>query len=303
VASFLETELDRAEASRPHLGKLPLAHRLSRTEYRNAVRDLLALESLPSEVSVDYLLPPDNISSGFDNIADLLFVSPSNMERYLDAARKISRLAVGDPAMPVMVNIHKLDPEHPQDERVDDLPVGTRGGIAVRSEFPVDGTYIVKVDVGAANGHELEITSTANARRCGRSAVGAVGPAVDAPPGQPDPADPDPTPPSNARPAVAGRGDAAAVAGGQGGQWCPGCGCGRCARGRWRARRTRGWPRRRSPAGPLEFPLTLKAGPKLIGVAFVQRTDARDESTLRPRMRSRGTQPAINSVTISGPTT
>ena len=96
VATFLETELDRAEAARPHLGKLPLTHRLSRTEYRNAVRDLLALESLPREVSIDYLLPPDNISSGFDNIADLLFVSPSNMERYLDAARKISRLAVGD---------------------------------------------------------------------------------------------------------------------------------------------------------------------------------------------------------------
>ena len=107
VATFLETELDRAEAARPHLGKLPLTHRLSRTEYRNAVRDLLALESLPREVSIDYLLPPDNISSGFDNIADLLFVSPSNMERYLDAARKISRLAVGDPAMPVMVNIHR----------------------------------------------------------------------------------------------------------------------------------------------------------------------------------------------------
>src|SRR4029453_2267783 len=116
VATFLETELDRAEAARPHLGKLPLTHRLSRTEYRNAVRDLLALESLPREVSIDYLLPPDNISSGFDNIADLLFISPSSMERYLDAARKISRLAIGDPAMPVMVNIHRLDPEHPQDE-------------------------------------------------------------------------------------------------------------------------------------------------------------------------------------------
>ena len=103
----LKPSLDRAEAARPHLGKLPLTHRLSRTEYRNAVRDLLALESLPREVSVDYLLPPDNISSGFDNIADLLFVSPSNMERYLDAARKISRLAIGDPAMPVMVNIHQ----------------------------------------------------------------------------------------------------------------------------------------------------------------------------------------------------
>jgi mono/diheme cytochrome c family protein len=274
VATFLETELDRAEAARPHLGKLPLTHRLSRTEYRNAVRDLLALESLPREVSVDYLLPPDNISSGFDNIADLLFVSPSNMERYLDAARKISRLAVGDPAMPVMVNIHQLDPEHPQDERVDELPFGTRGGIAIRSEFPVDGTYTVRVDVGNGQGHELEITVDGERVALRALAGGGRGaPAVDAPPGQPDPAAADPTPPSVARPATAGRGGAPAAAGGRG----------------------------RGASGPLEFPLTLKAGPKLIGVAFVQRTDARDEATLRPRMRSRGTQPAITSVTISGP--
>ena len=283
VAMFLETELDRAEAARPHLGKLPLTHRLSRTEYRNAVRDLLALESLPREVSVDYLLPPDNISSGFDNIADLLFVSPSNMERYLDAARKISRLAVGDPAMPVMVNIHKLDPEHPQDERVDELPFGTRGGIAVRSEFPVDGTYIVRVDVGAAQGHELEILVDGERVALRSLAGGGRGnPAVDAPPGQPDPSDPDPTPPSVDRPAVTGRAAGPLdTAGGRGGR----------AGGRGRG----------AAAGPLEFPLTLKAGPKLIGVAFVQRTEARDEATLRPRMRSRGTQPAINSVTISGP--
>ena len=288
VATFLETELDRAEAARPHLGKLPLTHRLSRTEYRNAVRDLLALESLPREVSVDYLLPPDNISSGFDNIADLLFVSPSNMERYLDAARKISRLAVGDPAMPVMVNIHKLDPEHPQDERVDELPFGTRGGIAVRSEFPVDGTYIVRVDVGAAQGHDLEILVDGE-RLALRSLGGGRGdPAVDAPPGQPDPSDPDPTPPSVDRPAVSGRGagpvDAAGSVGVAGA----------------RAGRAGGRGRGAAPVS-LEFPLTLKAGPKLIGVAFVQRTEARDEATLRPRMRSRGTQPAINSVTISGP--
>ena len=280
VAAFLETELDRAEAARPHLGKLPLTHRLSRTEYRNAVRDLLALDSLPREVSIDYLLPPDNISSGFDNIADLLFISPSNMERYLDAARKISRLAIGDPAMPVMVNIHRLDPEHPQDERVDELPFGTRGGIAVRSEFPVAGTYIVKVEVGAAQGHDLEILVDGE-RVARRSLGGGRGaPTVDAPPGQPDPSDPDPTPPSVDRPAVLGRGGDPA-GGARGGN----------AGGRGRG----------AAPGPLEVPLTLKAGPKLIGVTFVQRTDARDEATLRPRMRSRGTQPAINSVTISGP--
>jgi mono/diheme cytochrome c family protein len=300
VASFLEAELDRTEAARPHLGKLPLAHRLSRTEYRNAVRDLLALESLPSEVSVDYLLPPDNISSGFDNIADLLFVSPSNMERYLDAARKISRLAVGDPAMPVMVNIHKLDPEHPQDERVDDLPIGTRGGIAVRSEFPVDGTYIVKVDVGAANGHELEITVDGERVALRALGGGRGGPAVDAPPGQPDPSDPDPTPPSAARPAGPGRGAGPAGAADATGAGSAGSAAG--ARGAAAGRGGRAGGRGGGAAsGPLEFPLTLKAGPKLIGVAFVQRTDARDESTLRPRLRSRGTQPAINSVTISGP--
>jgi hypothetical protein len=289
VATFLETELDRTEAARPHLGKLPLTHRLSRTEYRNAVRDLLALESLPREVSIDYLLPPDNISSGFDNIADLLFISPSNMERYLDAARKISRLAIGDPAMPVMVNIYRLDPEHPQDERVDELPFGTRGGIAVRSEFPVDGTYIVKVEVGAANGHDLEVT--VDGERVALRSLGSGGPgapSVDAPPGQPDPSDPDPTPPSVDRPVAQGRGagptDAAGSAGAAGAR-------GGRAGGRGRA----------AAPPPLEFPLALKAGPKLIGVAFVQRTEARDEATLRPRMRSRGTQPAINSVTISGP--
>ena len=108
-----------------------------------------------------------------------------------------------------MVNIHKLDPEHPQDERVDELPFGTRGGIAVRSEFPVDGTYIVKVDVGNAQGHELEITVDGERAALRALGGGRGGPAVDAPPGQPDPADPDPTPPSNARPAVAGRGDTA----------------------------------------------------------------------------------------------
>jgi len=145
LASFLESELDRAAAAKPNAGKLPLLHRLSRTEYQNAIRDLLDLGALPKEVDVGYLLSPDNTSSGFDNLADLLFVSPSNMERYLDAARKISRLAVGDPAMPVLVNIHRLEAEHPQDERVDELPFGTRGGLAVRSDFPVDGTYVVKV--------------------------------------------------------------------------------------------------------------------------------------------------------------
>jgi mono/diheme cytochrome c family protein len=264
VASFLESELDRAAAAHPQLGKLPLVHRLSRTEYRNAVRDLLALGALPREVSVDYLLPPDNISSGFDNIADLLFVSPSNMERYLDAARKISRLAVGDPAMPVLVNIHKLDTEHPQDERVDELPFGTRGGIAVTSDVPVDGTYIIKVELAAIprEAHQLEVTVDGS-----RVKLETIG-------GQGD--------------GVAGRGGRAGGAGAQGAA-TPGAPGG--------TRRGGGPP----PDLDREYSIPLTAGPRLVGVAFVQRSEARDEATLRPRMRSRGTQPAIASVTISGP--
>jgi hypothetical protein len=264
VAASLESSLDRAAASRPRLGKLPLVHRLSRTEYQNAVRDLLALAALPKEVSVDYLLPQDNISSGFDNIADLLFVSPSNMERYLDAARKISRLAVGDPAMPVLVNIHKLDAEHPQDERVDELPFGTRGGLAVKSDFPVDGTYVIKVELAAAprEPHQLEITVDGERVRLETlTAQGEVGRAQgDAPAGR-----------------------------AQG----PG-GTGRAAAG---GRRGGGPP----PDLDREFSIPLTAGPKVVGVSFVQHSEARDEATLRPRMRSRGTQPAIASVTISGP--
>ena len=244
VATAIESVLDRSAAARPQVGKLPLAHRLSRTEYKNAVRDLLALGDLPKELSIDYLLPADNISSGFDTIADLLFVSPSTMERYLDAAQKISRLAVGDTTLPVLVNIHPLDPEHPQDERVDDLPFGTRGGVAVRSDFPVDGTYNVKVELAGGaprDPHQLEIT--VDGARVKLEPVGGA-------------------------------------AGGRGGRGGRGGG---------------------APEPRLEFPLSIQAGPRLGGVAFVQRTEARDEATLRPRTRSRGTQPAIASVTISGP--
>ena len=145
MAGYLEAELDRAAAAKPNPGKLPLLHRLSRTEYQNAVRDLLAVDALPKEMDYSLLLPPDNSNSGFDNIADLLFVSPTAMESYLGAAEKISRLAVGDPAAPPMVNIYRVPDEQPQNVRVDGLPFGTRGGLAVRSYFPADGEYRIKV--------------------------------------------------------------------------------------------------------------------------------------------------------------
>ena len=157
---IVEAELDRAAAAKPNPGTLPLLHRLSRTEYQNAIRDLLAIDALPKEMDYSLLLPADNVSSGFDNIADLLFVSPTTMERYSTRRRKISRLAVGDPAMPLMVNIHRLHPEQWQDARVEELSIGTRGGLAVRSYFPLDAEYNVKVDVAGAprDAHQIEIT-------------------------------------------------------------------------------------------------------------------------------------------------
>src|SRR3569832_901117 len=107
TAAFLEGTLDKAAAANPNPGDLPDLHRLTRTEYKNAIRDLLALDNLPKEMDFEFLLPNDNASSGFDNIADLLYLSPATMERYLDTARKVARLAVGDTTAPEMVNLYR----------------------------------------------------------------------------------------------------------------------------------------------------------------------------------------------------
>ena len=137
VASWLEGELDRAAASNPNPGVRPPLHRLNRTEYKNAARDLLALEDLPREMEIDVLLPADDASYGFDNIADALGTSPTLIERYLSAAQKISRLAIGDASTPLIVDTYKIPPQLPQEDRFDGLPYGTRGGIRVERFFPL----------------------------------------------------------------------------------------------------------------------------------------------------------------------
>ena len=139
-ATYLETELDRASAANPNPGRTAV-HRLNRAEYANAIRDLLALE-----IEGGALLPPDESAYGFDNIAAVLSVSPLLLERYLTAARTISRRAIGDPdARPVFetYEVHKF---LRQDDRMsEDLPFGSRGGIAFRHYFPQDGEYVIKI--------------------------------------------------------------------------------------------------------------------------------------------------------------
>jgi mono/diheme cytochrome c family protein len=244
VASHLESELDRASAAKPNPGKLPLLHRLTRMEYQNAIRDLLSLNALPKEMDYSLLLPADNSSSGFDNIADLLFVSPTAMERYLDAAQKISSLAIGDPAIPVMVNRYPISGEQPQDARIDELPFGTRGGLAVRSDFPLDGEYVVKVEFAGIAQEPEQLEISVDGER-----IQLVPVAANAPP----------------------------------------------------AGRVGGRRPYRGALKPQEFRIPVKAGPRLMGITFINQNDMRDEETLRPQMRDRGTRLAIAGVTISGP--
>jgi hypothetical protein len=152
----LQDDLDAAAARRPNPGRTEIVHRLNRIEYSNAVRDLLAVE-----VDVADLLPADDSSYGFDNIAGVLKMSPALVERYLAAGRVISRTAVGSAPASAAASIYRVSPEVQQHDRVDRLPLGTRGGTLVRHVFPVDAEYEIKVDVGGGAGgdrHQLEIT-------------------------------------------------------------------------------------------------------------------------------------------------
>ncbi len=147
-ASWLETGLDRAAVANPNPGR-PTIHRLNRLEYKNAMRDLLGLE-----IDAEALLPGDDLAYGFDNNADILTVAPGLLERYMSAARKISRLAVGDSSIEPDVVRYALSSLLVQDDRMsEDIPFGSRGGTAVRHHFPLDGEYVVRVDL-KGNGRE-----------------------------------------------------------------------------------------------------------------------------------------------------
>ncbi len=133
--AYLEKTLDADAKAHPDPGR-PLLHRLNRAEYANAIRDLLDLE-----IDAAALLPPDDAAYGFDNIADVLGVSPSLQERYLGAAAKISSLAVGDTHISPASTVYRIPQDLSQNRHIEGLPLGTVGGVAVTHFFPLDGEY------------------------------------------------------------------------------------------------------------------------------------------------------------------
>ncbi len=165
LASFLEISLDRAAAAKPNPGRAAM-HRLNRAEYANAIRDLVALD-----VDATALLPPDDESSGFDNIADVLRMSPSLMERYLSASWNISREAVGNMNIEPATATYRVRPDLSQDQHIEGLPLGTRGGILVHHYAPLDAEYVIKLRLwrntfdlmrGMEDAHQIEISVDGN---------------------------------------------------------------------------------------------------------------------------------------------
>jgi len=161
IVSHLVASLDREAAANPNPGRTDTFRRLTRIEYRNVIRDLLALE-----VDVSALLPKDQSSHGFDNITvgDL---SPTLLDRYLSAARKVSRLAVGSPVRSPTGTTILLPPDRTQEMRAEGLPFGTRGGTVAQHTFPVSGEYEIQLRLtrnrnekveGLHDVHQLEFT-------------------------------------------------------------------------------------------------------------------------------------------------
>jgi cytochrome c553 len=161
LARWLEAELDRAATAAPSPGR-PMLHRLNRAEYANSVRDMLALE-----VDAAALLPADDSAYGFDNMSDVLGVSPSLQERYLSAAATISALAVGDLHRTPTSETYRVRQDLSQNQHIEGLPFGTVGGVIAHPTLPLDGEYVLQVKLQHTNfgnlrgldyPHQIEIT-------------------------------------------------------------------------------------------------------------------------------------------------
>ena len=276
--SSLESRLDRLAALTPNPGRVPI-HRLNRAEYANAIRDLLALD-----VDGQSILPADDTSHGFDNSAGALALSPALLERYLTAAARISRLAVGDPTVgPGFTSkLYEIPINLTQNDRMsEDLPFGSRAGVAIRHYFPLDGEYVIKVRlkrsvyeyiVNIDEPHDLDIRL--DGRRIERYTIGGK---------------------ATGKPAPLSFSGTFVAAGGTG---YP----------------TQDWDDYMTRADDgLQIRVSVKAGPRVVGVAFVGKS-WEPEGVLQPPLReygatvteitdtsSRPEGPGLASVMVDGP--
>jgi len=139
LVATIEETIDKEALARPNPGR-PVLHRLNQTEYANSIRDIIGLN-----IDAAAFLPPDDMSNGYDNMSDVLTISPSLLEGYVRAAGKISRLAIGDPTSAPAVETYVVPQSISQTKHIEGTPMGTRGGIVVEHNFPADGEYVFRL--------------------------------------------------------------------------------------------------------------------------------------------------------------
>jgi hypothetical protein len=150
LVAYLETSLDRESAARPDPGRTTTFRRLNRIEYQNAIQDLLSLD-----VDVSSLLPKDDASHGFDNVG-VVELSPTLLERYLAAAQKVSRLAVGRPVPSPASHLVVIPSDLTQEDHLEGMPLGSRGGAVTRYAFPLDGAYEIQIRLSRDRNENVE---------------------------------------------------------------------------------------------------------------------------------------------------
>ena len=253
---WLEGELDRVAAVRPNPGRTEPFHRLNRTEYRNAVRDLLALD-----LDVSSMLPPDDASYGFDNIAGVLKMSPTLMEQYLAAAQRVSRLAMGTPVPSPSIEYIRITDDLSQDVHLTDLPFGTRGGTQLSYVFPEDAEYEIRVRIARDLNESVPVyieSQNVEIDVDGARVGGFTLPGVGTPPPRPQPS--------------------SDSAGGQERPQISQIDGGIRVTARQREERNKA-----DESWNLRIP--VKAGPRTLTVTFTNRTSSLDESTRLPFLR------------------
>jgi hypothetical protein len=278
--TFVEGELDRVARANPNPGRTEAFHRLNRKQYQNAVRDLLNLD-----IDVTALLPPDDASYGFDNIAGVLKVSPTLMERYLTAAQKISRTAVGLPPSSPNIDYFRVADDRAQEDRLPEQPFGTRGGASINYTFPMDAHYTIRVELSRDLNEQVPIYAepqllevSIDGERVNVFTLPGVAAPPPPPPSEPVAASDVPAddPASSAQPAARGRGAGAA------GQPAAGAGA---RGGRGGGGNRQGQAQRNRADRDWEIRVPVRAGPHQVQVAFVKQSSAVAETTRLPFLR------------------